>query len=72
MKSISVEDQDQQFLIRIDKGTVDKETLVELLHNIRVEELSKQANFSEEIEELGEEIKEDWWSKNKGRWIEDV
>lgn len=70
MESIQIEDQDQQFLIRIDKNSIEKETLVDLLHKIRTEDLSQRADLGEDVEQLGEEIKADWWSKNKERWIE--
>ena len=69
MESIQVEDQNHQFLIRIDKDSIEKETLIELLHKIRTEDLSRRADLGEDIEQLGEEIKADWWSKNKERWI---
>lgn len=70
MESIQVEEQNHQFLIRIDKDSIEKETLIGLLHTIRVEELSQRANINKDVEQLGEEIKTDWWSKNKERWIE--
>jgi len=71
MESIRIEDNEGQFLISISKDTIDKETLIELLNSIRREELSKKADLGEDVEQLGEEIKADWWQKNKGRWIED-
>ena len=70
MESIQIEDNNHQFLIRIDKSSIEKETLVELLHKIRIEDLSTRADLGEDVEQLGEEIKADWWSKNKARWIE--
>ena len=70
MESIQVEDDNNQFLIRIDKSSIEKEALVELLHKIRIEDLSTRADLGEDVEQLGEEIKADWWSKNKARWIE--
>ena len=69
MNPIRIEDQNNQFLIRIDKDMVEKEVLVELLHRIRIEDLSKRADMSEDAEHLGEDIKADWWSANKERWI---
>ena len=51
---------------------IEKETLIILLDSIRVEDLSKCADFGEEIVQLGEEIKADWWANNKARWIKDA
>ncbi len=70
METIQIEDQDQQFLIRINKNSIEKETLIELLQKIRTEDLSQRADLGEDVEQLGEEIKAGWWSKNKARWIE--
>ena len=47
----------------------DKEWLIKLLENLRVEELARKFDFDESIETLGEEIKADWWAKNKNRFI---
>lgn len=72
MNPIRLEDQDSQFLIHIDKDTIEKETLLALLDSIRVEDLSKRADFGEDVVQLGEEVKADWWANNKLRWIKDV
>ena len=69
MNPIRIEDQENQFLIHIDKDMIEKETLIALLDSIRVEDLSKRADFGEDVVQLGEEIKADWWSRNKDRWI---
>ena len=69
MNPIRIEDQENQFLIHIDKDMIEKETLIALLDSIKVEDLSKRADFGEDILQLGEEIKADWWSQNKDRWI---
>ena len=71
MSAITIENQSDQFLVRIKKDTIDKETLVHLLNSLKTEDLSNRAEIDEGIEELGEEIKADWWSKNKQRWIDD-
>lgn len=69
MKPIILEEQGDQFLIRLDKNVVEKEILIELLNKISAEDLLKRADLDEDIEQLGEEIKADWWKNNKGRWI---
>ena len=72
MNPIRIEDQDNQFLIHIDKDMIEKETLIALLDSIRVEDLSKRADFGEEVVQLGEEIKANWWVNHKARWIKDA
>ena len=69
MTGIQLNTQNDKYLISIDKSMFDKEWLVKLLENLRVEELARKFDFDESIETLGEEIKADWWTKNKKRFI---
>jgi hypothetical protein len=69
MTGIQLNTQNDKYLISIDKSLFDKEWLVKLLESLRVEELARKFNFDESIETLGEEIKADWWAKNKNRFI---
>ena len=69
MQAIDLQTTDDRFLISIDKSLVDKEFLLDLVEKIRLEYLIRKADFDESIEDLGEEIKADWWQKNKDRFI---
>lgn len=69
MQAIDLQTTDDKFLISIDKNLVDKEFLLEMIEKIRLESLVRKADFDESVEDLGEEIKADWWAKNKGRFI---
>ncbi len=69
MTGIQLNTQNDKYLISIDKSLFDKEWLVKLLESLRVEELARKFDFDESIETLGEEIKADWWAKNKNRFI---
>ena len=69
MTAIHLDTQNDKYLISVDKSVFDKEWLVKLLENLRVEELARKFDFDESIEILGEEIKSDWWIKNKKRII---
>ncbi len=69
MQNIELETTDNKFLISIDKDSVDKEFLLNLIEKIRLEYLANKVNFDESIEDLGEEIKADWWQKNKSKFI---
>lgn len=69
MTGIQLNTQNDKYLISIDKSLFDKEWLVKLLESLRVEELARKFNFDDSIETLGEEIKADWWAKNKNRFI---
>ncbi len=69
MQAIDLQTTDDKFLLTIDKTFIDKEFLMRLIENIRLEYLARKVDFDESIEDLGEEIKEDWWQKNKSRFI---
>jgi hypothetical protein len=69
MQAIDLQTIDGKFLISIDKDLVDKEFLLDLIEKIRLESLVRKADFDESIEDLGEEIKADWWRKNKTKFI---
>ena len=69
MQAIDLQTTNDKFLISIDKNLVDKEFLLDLIEKIRLESLVRKVDFDESIEDLGEEIKADWWQKNKDRFI---
>ena len=69
MTSIHLDTLEDKYLISLDKSSFDKEWLMGLIERLRMEELAYKLNFDEDIESLGEEIKSDWWNKNKQRFI---
>ena len=69
MTSIHLDTQDDKYLISLDKASFDKEWLMGLIERLRVEELARKFNFDEDSEQVGEDIKSDWWNKNKSRFI---
>ena len=69
MTSIHLDTQDDKYLISLDKASFDKEWLMSLIERLRMEEFARKFNFDEDSEQLGEDIKSDWWNKNKSRFI---
>ena len=69
MQAISLKKTPEKFLLSIDRSVIDTPSLLRLLERLRVESLGKKVDFGEDIELLGEEIKADWWEKNKKRFI---
>lgn len=69
MQAIDLQTTNDKFLISIDKNLVDKELLLNLIEKIHLESLVRKVNFDESLENLGEEIKVDWWKRNKDRFI---
>lgn len=69
MTTIQVDTQADKYIISIDRSAVDRQWLAQLVERIRIEELAAQFNFGEDVEALGDQIKADWWTKNKSRFI---
>ncbi|MEM9887654.1 MAG: hypothetical protein AAF849_17295 [Bacteroidota bacterium] len=55
----------------IDKTAIDRNYLDHLIKLIRVEHLATQVNFDDSIEELGEDLQQDWWQANKSRLLKE-
>ncbi len=66
---IKLDTSGNQFIISIDKDFIGKEDLLKFLEYLRVKHLVQKIDFNEDIEALGEEIKAEWWAKNKDRFI---
>ena len=69
MTTIQLDTQPDKYLISIDRSAIDRQWLVQLIERLRMEELAAQFDFGEDVEALGEQIKADWWEKNKSRFI---
>lgn len=69
MKSITIDSSDERFIISIDKKLINKDLLLQFVDNLRLEFLARKVDFDKEIEDLGEEIKENWWKENKDKFI---
>jgi len=69
MKAIQIKSNKDKFLITLDKSYFDKETLYNFLDKLRIEYLAKRIDFDESIEDLGDEIKNDWWKRNKKKFL---
>ena len=69
MTTIHLDTQPDKYLISIDRSAIDRQWLVQLIERLRMEELAAQFDFGEDVENLSEQIKADWWTKNKGRFI---
>lgn len=69
MTTIHLESDQERYTITLGKEAFDKAWLIKLVERLRMEELAHRFDFDESIEDLGEQIKADWWAKNKARFI---
>lgn len=68
-QAIKLDTSDSQFIISVDKDLIDKDALLALIDNLRLEHLVRKMDLGEDIEALGEEIKANWWESNQDRFI---
>lgn len=71
METLEIKSTKDKFIITIDRSTVNARVLTNLIKRLRLEQLVQKANFDDDIVELGEQIKKDWWKKNKKRFLEE-
>jgi len=67
MKTIEIQDLEDEYVIRIEKNVIDKAYLSRILERLELEYLIKKAAFDERLIALGEEMKQDWWENNRDR-----
>lgn len=69
MDAITLETREDRFLISIGRDYLDKDTITRLIDRIKLEHLVSKADFDSSVEDMGEHMKADWWSKNKDRYL---
>ena len=72
MKNFSIQSAGNQAVITVDLSLISIETLNRLFERLRTEELIKEAGFSDSLVEIGTEIKQSWWRKNRERYLKGV
>jgi len=69
MNPITVQSTEDIIQITLDKTLVSMDFLLDLLDKLQIEYLAGEINFSEDILQIGEEIKREWWQKNKQEFL---
>jgi hypothetical protein len=72
MESLTIRSTENKVIITIDKSSVDDDFLDGLFNRLTTEQLLKKADFDEDVLKLSDEIKKDWWIKNKNNFIEET
>ena len=72
MQDFTIQSHGDQIVITIDRSLMSLEALNRLFERLRVEQLVKKANFSDDVIEIGTEIKRDWWRKNREQYLEGI
>jgi len=69
MSALQLTTTTDRFLISMDRKVIKRETLLRLLELFRLEMLAEKVDFDPSVEDLGEEILAEWWSKNKESYL---
>jgi hypothetical protein len=69
MNAINIKTIKDQVVIKVDSSLINIDFLNKLYSRVRVEELAKKAKFDNKVVKIGEEIKKDWWKKNKNKYL---
>lgn len=70
MESIKIDNNGSRINISIDKNIIDSESLINLLKKLKYQELIKKAEFSDEIEDIADLIKTEWWKNNSKNYMQ--
>ena len=65
IQAIELETTKERYIISVDKNAVNQDTIHDLINRLRLEYLLEKADFKEDINSIGNEIKANWWQKNK-------
>ena len=65
IQAIELETTKERYIISVDKNAVNQDTIHDLINRLRLEYLLEKADFQEDINSIGNEIKANWWQKNK-------
>ncbi len=72
MENFSIQSVGNRAVITVDLSFMNIESLNRFFERLRAEQLIQKANFSDELAEIGAEIKENWWQKNREAYLEGI
>ena len=72
MQEMNIKSFDDRVVITFDKNIIDKDSLIKFITRLRAAELIRKADFSEELLKLADEIKSEWWDKNKKEFLKNT
>jgi hypothetical protein len=64
-QAINIETNSDNFVISISRNAIDQTTLFKLVARLRLEYLLNKGAIDENIEQISEEIKTEWWQRNE-------
>lgn len=72
MKSFTIQSVGNQAIITVDLSLINMESLNRIFERLQTENLIQKAEFSDEVEEIGTEIKKTWWQTNRENYLKGI
>jgi hypothetical protein len=70
---LEVSGQWKKILISIDPDMICNDYFLKFIERMRLEDIAKESQLSEEDEmEIAEVMKDDWWQKNKNQLLDEI
>ena len=70
---LEVSRQGKKILISIDQDMISSDSFLKFMEQMKVEEIAQKSQLTEEDAiSIAEEIKADWWNKNKDRLLDGI
>ena len=67
-----LENNEEKFVIELDKKSYNMESINNFLNYLRVEELIQKASFDSKIIDIKEDIENDWVKKYSSEYLKDI
>ena len=70
---LEVSRQGKKILISIDQDMISSDSFLKFMERMKVEEIARKSRLTEEdAMSIAEEMKADWWNKNKDRLLDGI
>lgn len=72
MSGFSVQTDQAEVVIRLDRSTINQENLMAFLEHFRLEYLVLKASLTSDALDIAEDIEQQWWEQNKDEFLKGV
>ncbi len=69
MDAISVKSSKDKIVVTFDKTKLNVDILLKFIERLEIEEKAEKIDFSNDILEVADEIKSQWWLKNREKLL---
>lgn len=69
MQAMNIQSLGDSIVITIKKELIAYETFIKLFERLRIEELIGKAEFKNEVIDLADQIKKEWWQNNQDSYL---